>query len=93
MGKIIKSSNYKRGFGSMTAAIFETINGFDYLEVVCSNNSDFQRDQQAIDNPNSLVGKTVDEIMKDPKFRVVSSHGHFHRTGFDKEGNIISLIR
>ena len=80
----------------MTAAIFvNNVNNFNYIEVVYYNESDYQRAQCALDNKDaeSLVGKTTEEVRNDLRFRIVSSHGHFHRAQFDESGNIIELRR
>ncbi len=90
--RILKVSSHKRGFGSMTAAIFKVLGGWDYIEVVYPNNSEYQRDQIGLDDEdaNSLVGKTIREIKNEGKFHILC--GHFHSYKFNDEGNITSLI-
>lgn len=44
-----KHQNCKRGFGSMTAALYkDSQNNWDYIEVIYPTNSDYQRDCQAL---------------------------------------------
>ena len=95
MAKIIKTQYCSRGYGSMTAALFQTeqskYNGWDYVEVVYDTHSGYQRDCCALSakDAKSLIGKTIEEIEKNDKFRVLS--GKWHRPEIDENGNIISL--
>jgi len=96
MRKIIKTQNCKRGYGTMTAALYRTkiknkYNGWDYFEVVYDTHSGYQRDCCALSvkDAKSLIGKTIEEIEINEKFRVLS--GKWHRPDIDETGNIVSL--
>src|SRR3989338_5823390 len=98
--KIEKVERCKRGYGSMTVALFRTekslpnCNGWDYVEVVYPADSDYQRDMRALSNEDAqkMIGKEVSEISS-LGFQILGGVGwKWHTPKISPSGEIISLI-
>ncbi len=89
---IEKFEHNKRGYGSMTAALFKKKDGtWDYVEVIQPTNSEYQRDVHSISDEmaQQLIGKTLDEIKEMEGIHVQRSK--WHCPTISPEGKIISL--
>ena len=98
--KIEKVKRCKRGYGSMTAALYKTkksprnCNGWDYVEVAYPTDSDYQRDVRALSDEDAqkLINKKIFEIPA-LGFQILGGVGQkWHTPKISPEGEIISLI-
>uniref|UniRef100_A0A6M3IX00 Uncharacterized protein n=1 Tax=viral metagenome TaxID=1070528 RepID=A0A6M3IX00_9ZZZZ len=95
--KIEKTEFCKRGFGTMTAALFRNPaapsdqNGWDYVEIIYPSESDYQRSCGGLtpQDAKKLIGKRVSEI-KGLGFQVL--RGKWHSPTISPNGKITRLI-
>lgn len=91
---IVKKHEYcRRGFGSMTAALYKNNeNQWDYIEVIYPYDGEYQRGCQALDKKDAdkLIGMNIKDIKKAEWVRVL--RGKWHEAKISPDGEILSLI-